>query len=189
MTFYFTYTLKPRRFHIALNRLSTWISAPVSKSFVKNRGGVSGLIWYPYRNLAYHTTMLINSSVPWWRLWWRIWQHNIASLGGPSRQAPWQQRINAWWMRGRCDEMTRRSLWRQNSMPCTSLLPRSHQYQYAATNRQRAALKTAVHCYGYWRDPWHTLSLFFERSSICGLLVHHREACTFMDRSGSARAF
>ena len=144
--------------------------------------------------------MLINTSAPWWRWWrrwrrwirwWRIWrrrwQHNIASLGGASRQAPWQRPMNSRWTRGRCDEMTRKSLWRQNSMPCTSLLPRSHQYPYAPTIRQRAAVQAAVHC--YWRDPWHPPSPFFERSSICGLLVHHREACTFMDRSGSARAF
>ena len=62
--------------------------------------------------------------------------------------------------------MTRKSLWRQNSMPCTSLLPCSHQYPYASTIQQRAALQAAVHC--YWRAPWHPPSPFFERSSSCG---------------------
>jgi hypothetical protein len=57
-------------------------------------------------------------------------------------------------------------------MPCTSLLPRFRQYQYALTKGQTAALLAAIRYHCYRRGLWNVPSPLFARSSICGLWGH-----------------
>jgi len=99
-----------------------------------------------------------------------------------------------WTQGGRGGGPKKATRWRARSLcgkidaPARVLLPRSHQYPYAPTIRQRAAVtKQQVHCYCYCAIL--APPVLSSKEVHLWSWSHHREAWYIMDRSGIGKSF